>query len=59
MIFDLAHEVQAPTPGNVDICRVTTGEELEDFVKASELAFGGLDAWQRILSVPQRSYLGA
>jgi ribosomal protein S18 acetylase RimI-like enzyme len=38
---------QASTPGNVDICRVTTGEELEDFVKASELAFGGLDAWQR------------
>jgi GNAT superfamily N-acetyltransferase len=47
MIFDLANEVQPATPGNLDICRVKTGEELEDFVKASELAFGGLDAWQR------------
>src|SRR5580704_9121012 len=26
MIFDLANEVQASTPGNVDICRVKTGE---------------------------------
>ena len=47
MIFDLANEVQASTAGNVDIRRVTTEEQLEDFLKASEQAFGGLDTWQR------------
>ncbi len=47
MIFDLANEVQASTADNVDIRRVKTEEELEDFVKASEQAFGGLDTWQR------------
>jgi hypothetical protein len=47
MIFDLANEVQTSTAGNVEIRRVRTKEELEDFLKASEQAFGGLDAWQR------------
>jgi len=47
MIFDLANEVQASTAGNVDIRRVKTEEQLEDFVKASEQAFGGPDTWQR------------
>src|SRR5258708_6654671 len=47
MIFDLANEVRASTAGNVDIRRVKTEEELEDFVKASEQAFGGPDTWQR------------
>ena len=46
MIFDLANEVLATT-GNVDIRRVKTEEHLEDFVKASEQAFGERDTWQR------------
>ena len=47
MIFDLADEVAASTTDNVDIRRVKTAEELEDFVKASEQAFGAQDTWQR------------
>jgi len=47
MIFDLANELQAATAGNVDIRRVKTEKQLEDFVKASEQAFGGPDTWQR------------
>jgi GNAT superfamily N-acetyltransferase len=47
MLFDLANEVQASTAGDVDIRRVKTEEQLEDFVKASEQAFGGRDPWQR------------
>ena len=47
MIFDLANELEASTADNVDIRRVKTEEELEDFVKASEQAFGEPDAWQR------------
>jgi len=47
MIFDLANELQAAVAGNVEIRRVRTERELEDFLKASEQAFGGLDAWQR------------
>jgi GNAT superfamily N-acetyltransferase len=46
MIFDLANEVPASTADDVDIRKVKTSGELEDFVKASEQAFGGPDAWQ-------------
>ena len=47
MIFDLANELKAATPANIDIRKVKTEKDLEDFVQASERAFGGLDTWQR------------
>lgn len=47
MIFDLANELKTTTPADVDIRKVKTENELEDFVQASERAFGGLDTWQR------------
>jgi hypothetical protein len=50
MIFDLANELQASIAGNVKIRRVSTEGELEDFLTASEQAFGGLDTWQRTAS---------
>jgi GNAT superfamily N-acetyltransferase len=55
MLFDLANEVQAATAGNVDIRRVKTEEQLEDFLKASEQAFGALDTWQRTAYADRRN----
>ena len=60
MIFDLANEVQASTAGNVDIRRVKTEEQLEDFLKASEQAFGELDfAAYSLFESAERRGLGA
>jgi GNAT superfamily N-acetyltransferase len=47
MIFDLANELTPAAGGDIEIRRVQTNEELDDYLKASEGAFGGLDAWQR------------
>jgi GNAT superfamily N-acetyltransferase len=47
MIFDLANELMPAIAGDIEIRRVGTNEELDDYLQASEEAFGRADAWQR------------
>jgi GNAT superfamily N-acetyltransferase len=47
MIFDLANELTPAIAGNIEIRRVGTKKQLNDYLQASEEAFGRADAWQR------------
>ena len=46
MIFDLANQLTAPIGPDVEIRRVTTMEDLEGFMAASEVAFGHEESWR-------------
>jgi GNAT superfamily N-acetyltransferase len=47
MIFDLANQVAAPIGPEVEIRRVTTIEDLQGFMAASDAAFGGEESWRK------------
>jgi GNAT superfamily N-acetyltransferase len=45
MIFDLANQLAAPVGTDVEIRRVTTLEDLQGFIAASDAAFGKQESW--------------
>jgi len=45
MIFDLANQLTAPIGTDVEIRRVTTLEDLQGFIAASDVAFGKQESW--------------
>jgi ribosomal protein S18 acetylase RimI-like enzyme len=47
MIFDLANQLTAPLGPETEIRRVTTTEDLQGFLAASDAAFGCEESWRR------------
>jgi GNAT superfamily N-acetyltransferase len=45
MIFDLANQLAAPLAPDIEIRRVTTLEDLQGFIAASDVAFGKQESW--------------
>ena len=45
MIFDLANQLTAPVRPDIEIRRVTTLEDLQGFIAASDEAFGQQESW--------------
>ena len=46
MIFDLANQLTAPVGADIEIRRVSTVEDLQGFMAASEVAFGHEESWR-------------
>jgi GNAT superfamily N-acetyltransferase len=46
MIFDLANQLTAPIGPDIEIRRVTTMEDLQGFMAASDVAFGREESWR-------------
>ena len=47
MIFDLANQLAAPIGSEIEIRRITTMEDLQGFMAASDAAFGREESWRR------------
>jgi GNAT superfamily N-acetyltransferase len=45
MIFDLANQLTAPVGSDIEIRRVSTLEDLQGFIAASDVAFGQQESW--------------